>query len=92
MPVFFALGFRPFFLLSGILAVLLVAAWVPALAGWLSFVSYYGQIGWHSHEMIFGYTSRRHRRIFAYRRAQLDGKTDSGRCFFSFPCGAMARR
>lgn len=57
MPVFFALGFRPFFLLSGILAVLLVAAWVPALAGWLSFVSYYGQIGWHSHEMIFGYTS-----------------------------------
>ena len=57
MPVFFALGFRPFFLLSGILAVLLVAAWVPAFAGWLSFVSYYGQIGWHSHEMIFGYTS-----------------------------------
>ena len=57
MPVFFALGFRPFFLLSGILAVLLVAAWVPAFAGWLSFASYYGQIGWHSHEMIFGYTS-----------------------------------
>ena len=56
MPVFFALGFRPFFLLSGILAVILVAAWVSAFVGWLSFGSYYGQIGWHSHEMIFGYS------------------------------------
>ena len=56
MPVLFALGFRPFFLLSGVLAVILMAVWVPAFVGWHSFGSYYGQIGWHSHEMIFGYT------------------------------------
>ena len=56
MTVFFALGFRPFFLLSGILAVVLIAVWVPAFVGWHSFSNYYGQIGWHSHEMIFGYT------------------------------------
>ncbi len=56
MPVLFALGFRPFFLLSSVLAVILVAVWVPVFAGWHSFGTYYGQIGWHSHEMIFGYT------------------------------------
>ena len=56
MPVFFALGFRPFFLLSGIFAILLMAVWVPAFIGGTAFGTYYGQIEWHSHEMIFGYT------------------------------------
>ena len=57
MPVLFALGFRPFFLLSGLFAVLSIALWVPTFVGWLPLNSYYGQIGWHSHEMIFGYTT-----------------------------------
>ena len=57
MLVLFALGFRPFFLLSGLFAILSVALWVPTFAGWLPLNSYYGQIGWHSHEMIFGYTA-----------------------------------
>jgi uncharacterized protein involved in response to NO len=55
MPVFFALGFRPFFLLAGFLAIFLMAIWVPAFVGGIIFNPYYGQIGWHSHEMIFGY-------------------------------------
>jgi uncharacterized protein involved in response to NO len=55
MPVFFALGFRPFFLLAGFLAIFLIAIWVPAFLGGFAFDTYYGQIGWHSHEMIFGY-------------------------------------
>lgn len=55
MPVFFALGFRPFFLLAGILAIFLIAVWVPIFVGGFAFDTYYGQIGWHSHEMIFGY-------------------------------------
>src|SRR5574341_807601 len=55
MPVLFALGFRPFFLLSGIFAIILMAAWIPAFFGWFTLSNYYGQIGWHSHEMIFGY-------------------------------------
>jgi uncharacterized protein involved in response to NO len=55
MPVLFALGFRPFFLLAGFLAIFLMAIWVPAFVGGFVFETYYGQIGWHSHEMIFGY-------------------------------------
>jgi uncharacterized protein involved in response to NO len=56
MRVIFALGFRPFFLLAGWLAILLMAFWVPVFVGGVPFGTYYGQIGWHSHEMIFGYT------------------------------------
>ena len=55
MLALFSLGFRPFFLLSGILAIILMATWIPAFSGGRTFVTYYGQIGWHSHEMIFGY-------------------------------------
>ena len=57
MLALFALGFRPFFLLSALFALVSIALWVPAFVGWLALDSYYGQIGWHSHEMIFGYTA-----------------------------------
>ncbi|MCL6415390.1 NnrS family protein [Aestuariirhabdus sp. Z084] len=53
----FELGFRPFFLLAGWLGVLLVGIWGAVYANWLSLNTYYGLIGWHSHEMLFGYTS-----------------------------------
>lgn len=56
MLVVLNLGFRPFFLLSAIFAVILMALWVPAFTGGRALSTYYGQIGWHSHEMIFGYT------------------------------------
>ena len=56
MSVFLALGFRPFFLLAGFSAVILMAAWVVAFLGGIAFSTYYGQSDWHSHEMIFGYT------------------------------------
>ncbi len=56
MPVLFALGLRPFFLLASIAAVISVATWVPAFVGAFALNTYYGQIGWHSHEMIFGFT------------------------------------
>ncbi len=54
--VLFALGFRPFFLLAGLFAVFLIALWAPAFVENYHLVTYYGTIGWHSHEMIFGYT------------------------------------
>ncbi len=54
--VLFALSFRPFFLLAGIFAVALIALWAPAFTGNYNLETYYGMIGWHSHEMIFGYT------------------------------------
>ncbi len=51
-----ALGFRPFFLLAGIAAVALIALWMFAWMGRLPVAgAYYGSVGWHSHEMLFGY-------------------------------------
>ena len=52
----FNLGFRPFFLLAGISAVLLIPLWIfPYTRGQIEF-GYYTAILWHSHEMLFGYT------------------------------------
>jgi len=51
----FALGFRPFFLLAGIAAVLLVPLWVYNFAGAEPAYTYYDPLTWHGHEMLFGY-------------------------------------
>lgn len=51
----FALGFRPFFLAAGISAAALIALWLVLWRGVVSPADYYGAIGWHSHEMLFGY-------------------------------------
>jgi uncharacterized protein involved in response to NO len=56
-PVLLALGFRPFFLAAAVFALFLVAEWVFVFAGGRDFENYYGAIGWHSHEMVFGYTA-----------------------------------
>lgn len=52
----FALGFRPFFSLAALSGLLLIALW---LGLWKSTtpVDYYGTIGWHSHEMLFGFVT-----------------------------------
>jgi len=51
----FQLGFRPFFLGAGLLAVALMVLWVVSYQQGLPLNSYYGSYGWHSHEMLFGY-------------------------------------
>lgn len=56
IAVLFALGFRPFFLLAGAFALLSIGIWVPILINGVTLTTYYGQLGWHSHEMIFGYS------------------------------------
>jgi uncharacterized protein involved in response to NO len=54
-PVFMC-GFRPFFLLTGASAVLLVLAWTAMLAGALPMPQVPGgPIAWHAHELIFGF-------------------------------------
>lgn len=53
----FALGFRPFFLLAGLSAVVLMSLWLLMLAGWMTTPAYYPGHYWHSHEMLFGYTT-----------------------------------
>jgi len=53
----FDLAFRPFFLLAGLGALILVALWGHAFARGEQGGGYYGFIGWHSHEMLFGYAA-----------------------------------
>lgn len=52
----FALGFRPFFLLAAFSAPMLLFLWLMQLMGEISVSGYYTAIGWHAHEMLFGYS------------------------------------
>src|SRR5690606_31006273 len=54
----FAYGFRPFFLLAGVYAVLALAVWLAALGGTHGLLPpgippHY----WHGHEMLFGFVA-----------------------------------
>jgi uncharacterized protein involved in response to NO len=51
----FALAFRPFFLLAGLAAAVLIPIWAIAFASGRLGPNYYGFIEWHGHEMVFGY-------------------------------------
>lgn len=53
----FALGFRPFFLVAALAGMLDMVLWLAIWRGMLIAPAYYGQIGWHSHEMLFGYAT-----------------------------------
>lgn len=56
IPPIFRLGFRPFFLLSAILAFLAVPVWIGAfLDGWTLTAPTGGWLAWHRHEMVFGF-------------------------------------
>jgi uncharacterized protein involved in response to NO len=55
-PVVLALGFRPFFISAALSALILMLIWLGAWSGAYPLPAYYGAIGWHSHEMLFGYT------------------------------------
>jgi len=56
-PVLFSYGFRPFFLLAGLFAVLVVPLWMAVWSGSITLNSPFTPIDWHIHEMLFGYTS-----------------------------------
>lgn len=49
-----ALGFRPFYLLAALLAMLAVPAWLARYSGWAG-ASLNITLGWHMHEMVFGF-------------------------------------
>ncbi len=49
------LGFRPFFLLGAIWAVLAMLAWLLVLAGAVRLPSDFGPVDWHVHELLYGY-------------------------------------
>lgn len=54
--VVLALGFRPFFISAALSALILMLIWLGAWSGAYPLPAYYGAIGWHSHEMLYGYT------------------------------------
>ncbi len=51
------LGFRPFFLIGSLFAVLAIVLWVLTLKGALAFQPLNGSLWWHGHEMLFGFAS-----------------------------------
>lgn len=56
-PILFSYGFRPFFLGGAVWACLAMVLWIAALSGAIEIGGDYGALGWHAHEMLFGFTS-----------------------------------
>ena len=56
-PVLLARGFRPFFLLAGVYAVLSIGTWVALIRGWAVLPTGFPPLFWHAHEMLFGYAA-----------------------------------
>lgn len=56
-PALFSYGFRPFFLLAGLFAALIVPLWLLVWSGRLGLNGPFSPVDWHIHEMLFGYTS-----------------------------------
>ncbi len=54
---FFALGFRTFFALSGLSALVLMVLWRSIYDGSLVLDNYFSNNDWHAHEMLLGYSS-----------------------------------
>ncbi|MFK5947407.1 MAG: NnrS family protein [Methylococcales bacterium] len=52
----FALGFRAFFALAGLFALILIALWSSIFKGVLVTDNYYPINYWHAHEMLLGYS------------------------------------
>lgn len=55
-PSVLALGFRPFFLLAGVWAVLALPLWLAVLWGLLPPPGGIAGVTWHAHSLLFGYT------------------------------------
>jgi len=55
--ILFALGYRPFFLLAGIVPVVLMPLWLMVWLGLWAPSPYYAPVIWHAHEMLYGYAS-----------------------------------
>jgi uncharacterized protein involved in response to NO len=56
-PALFALGFRPFYLAAAGLAVAWIPLWVAVWHGHLALPTGFSPLAWHTHEMLFGFTS-----------------------------------
>ena len=52
-PMPFALGFRPFYFVGALFAVIAIGLWLAQFSGWMAPLP--GGVGWHAHEMLFGF-------------------------------------
>ncbi|CCG07458.1 NnrS [Pararhodospirillum photometricum DSM 122] len=55
LMLFFARAFRPFFLGAGLYAVVVMGLWLLVLQGRLVIPGPFAPLGWHAHEMLFGF-------------------------------------
>lgn len=54
-PALLSFGFRPFFLGGALWAAIVVALWLPMLAGSLSLPTAFSPVEWHVHELLYGF-------------------------------------
>lgn len=54
-PALFSEGYRPFFLGCALWAALSIVIWAAILMGWLDLPAGADPVGWHAHEMIYGF-------------------------------------
>ena len=54
-PAILSYGFRPFFLVGAVWAVLSMALWLAMLSGGLDLPTAFDPITWHAHEAMFGF-------------------------------------
>jgi uncharacterized protein involved in response to NO len=55
LPPVLRAGFRPFFFLGPLWAVVVVGLWIAAMAGAVTLPTAFDPLAWHRHEMLFGY-------------------------------------
>jgi uncharacterized protein involved in response to NO len=56
-PVFFAAGFRPFFLSAALQAVVALPLWLAVYVGGIDLKLTYAPSLWHAHEMVYGFAA-----------------------------------
>lgn len=54
-PAILSYGFRPFFFVGAIAALLGIVAWIPQYFGEIEIVNTWAPPVWHAHEMLFGF-------------------------------------
>lgn len=55
LPPVLRAGFRPFFFLGPLWAIVVVCLWIEALAGSITLPTAFDPLAWHRHEMMFGF-------------------------------------
>ena len=57
MKALLNLGFRPFYVLAALFAVVAMGLWLIVSTGMAQFSTYLPGVFWHSHEMVFGFSA-----------------------------------